>query len=172
MIGHRLFNGCALHFPVMHPDSGGGLCRPGVLGSSSCRNCGNPLAMLKRAFPRHTASNGLLKRHISTLSPIFHAASSIYPPTPSPASLLFFFPPVWPPFFPISLHFLHFFCSQNPSPSLVLPFCLCPPPSSRQARMWTTLWVDVFPSLSDINNLSWPHPDPPRYTVALGRDKV
>lgn len=105
MIGHRLFNGCALHFPVMHPDSGGGLCRPGVLGNGSCRNCGNPLAMLKRAFPRHTASNDLLKRHISTLSPIFHAASRIYPPPPSPASLLFFFSQ----FDPLSFLFLYVF---------------------------------------------------------------
>lgn len=130
MIGHRLFNGCALHFPVMHPDSGGGLCRPGVLESSSCRNCGNPLAMLKRAFPRHTASNGLLKRHISTLSPIFHAASRIYPPTPSPASLLFFFPPVWPLFFSISLRFLHFFFVLKPLSVSCPPFL--PLPSSFQ----------------------------------------
>lgn len=150
----------------------GTLCRPGVLGNGSCRNCGNPLSVLKWAFPRHTASNDLLKKHISTLSPIFHAASRIYPPSLSPSSLLFFFPQ----FDPLSFLFLYvfyiFFCSQNLSLSLVLPFCLRPPPYSRQARMWTTLWVDVFPSLSDINNLSWPHPDPPRYTVALGRDKV
>lgn len=129
-MAQRLFNGCVLHFPVMHPDSGGGLCRPGVLGNGSCRNCGNPLAMLKRAFPRHTASNDLLKRHISTLSPIFHAASRIYLPFPFHLPVSCFFPSLIPFLFYFSTFSTFFFCSQNLSPSLVLPFCS--PPSSIQ----------------------------------------
>lgn len=142
-MAQRLFNGCALHFPVMHPDSGGGLCRPGVLGNGSCRNCGNPLAMLKRAFPRHTASNDLLKRHIRTLSPIFHTASRIYPPPPFPFTCQSLFFPVWPSFFSISLRFLHFFLFSKPLPVSRPPF-LSPPFSFQK----THTNVNHFESMS------------------------
>lgn len=134
MIAQRLFNGCALHFPVMHPDSGGASVERRVLGNGSCRNCGNPLAMLKRAFPRHTASNDLLKRHISTLSPIFHAASHIYPP-PSllPASLLFFSPSLtsFLIYFSTFSTFFFFFLFSKPLSVSCPPF-LSPPSSIQQ----------------------------------------
>lgn len=124
-MAQRLFNGCALHFPVMHPDSGGGFCRPGVLGNGSCRNCGNPLAMLKRAFPRHTASNDLLKRHISTLSPIFHTAACIYPPLPFHLPVSCFLPSLTPFLFYFSM-FSTFFLFSKPLSVSCPPFLSLP----------------------------------------------
>ena len=84
----------------------------GALRKSSRRDWGNLLAMLKQALPRHTASNDLLKKHISSLS-LF---STLHLFSLHPSSRFFFYSLT--PFFLIVLYI--WFCSPKPL-SLVLP---------------------------------------------------
>lgn len=113
------------------------------------RDWGNLLAMLKRAFPKHTASNDLLKKHISTSFPIFHTSSLIYFPS--------FFP--WSD--PLSLHCVfHCVLFLQTSPLLSCSsFLSFPPPSGTHTPPHRLL---TYPSLTVIVNtirLSNPYPE-------------
>ncbi len=100
----------------MHPDVTVPLWTR-ALRNGSRRDWGNLLAMLKRALPRHTASNDLLKKHISTPFPIFHTSSLIYSPSFHPPDSFFFSS--------LTLFLLVVFsisfCSPKTSLSLALP---------------------------------------------------
>ena len=112
--------------------------------NSSRRDWGNLLAMLKQALPRHTASNDLLKKHISTPSPIFHTSSLIY-------SLSSFFK--LDPFLRIVFSFT--FCFPKLSVLLLSFFS----PQNKHNTMRTLYWL----ILVNINhNCSMP-PKPPKY---------
>lgn len=118
--------------------------------------------MLKQALLRHTASNDLLKKHISSPFPIFHTSSLIYSPSLYPPNSFFFKPD------PLSPHcVLYFFLFPQTSlfPFLARSaFILLPPPTS--THKCVSLLEDIlptYPSLTVMLTMTAPHlpnPDP------------
>jgi len=111
-----------------------------ALRNGSHKGWGNLLAMLKRAVPRHTASNDLLKKHISTLFPIFQTSFLICSPSFHPPDSFFF--SRLTPF--LLIVFALSFCSPKPLPHSHSAFLSLPPPSSTHTQMCTTILVRAF----------------------------